>query len=80
MTVCDHVLTPLIIKTLNQLHKATIFAKIGLWDAFNQICMKKGNEWKTAFWTRYSHYKYCVLPFGLYNAPVTFQHFVNHVL
>ena len=42
--------------------------------------MKEGDEWKTTFWTWYGHYKYCVMPFGLANAPATFQGFINHAL
>jgi hypothetical protein len=40
--------------------------------------MMKGQEWKTAFRCRYGLYEYCVMPFGLYNAPGMFQHFVNN--
>ena len=48
--------------------------------AYNQVWMKEGDEWKTAFWTWYEHYKYCMMPFGLTNALATFQGFINYAL
>lgn len=42
--------------------------------------MATGEEWKTAFRTRYGHLEYTVMPFGLTNTPATFQHFVNDCL
>ena len=42
--------------------------------------MKEGEEWKTAFQTRYEHYKYTVMPFGLTNALATFQALINTTL
>ena len=38
------------------------------------------DEWKTTFQTRYSHFKYQVMLFGLSNALATFQGYVNKIL
>jgi Reverse transcriptase (RNA-dependent DNA polymerase)/RNase H-like domain found in reverse transcriptase len=46
-------------------------------DGYNRLRMAKGEEWKTAFRTRYGLFEYCVMPFGLCNAPGTFQHYMN---
>jgi len=42
--------------------------------------MREGDEWKTAFRTRYGLFEFQVTPFGLTNAPFTFQDMMNHVL
>ena len=44
------------------------------------IRIQKGDEWKMAFRTRYGHFEYTVMPFGLANAPATFQNLMNDVL
>ena len=59
---------------------ATIFPKLDLKDGYHLIRIKKGDEWKTAFRTWYGHYKYKVMPFGLVNAPATFQAMMNTIL
>ena len=64
---------------LDQLGKTKIFTKIDLRSAYNLVRIKEGDEWKTAFRTRYGHFKYNVMPFGLINAPAIFQHMMNNI-
>jgi hypothetical protein len=58
---------------------AKIFTKINLKNGYNLIQIKPGDEWKTAFKTWYRLYEYTVMPFGLSNAPATFQNMINHI-
>ena len=41
--------------------------------------MREGDEPKTAFRCRYGHYEFLVMPFGLCNAPATFQTLMNEI-
>jgi hypothetical protein len=59
---------------------AKIFTKLDLKDAYYRVRIRDGHEWKTAFRTRYGHFEYLVMPFGLANAPATFQAYVNTTL
>ncbi|KAI1001585.1 hypothetical protein K3495_g6619 [Podosphaera aphanis] len=47
---------------------------------FDRIRIAKGDEWKTAFQTRYGLFESLVMPFGLTNAPSTFQNHINRTL
>jgi hypothetical protein len=47
---------------------------------YHRLRIREGDEWKTAFRTRYGLFEYAVLPFGLTNAPSTFQAYINHAL
>jgi len=71
---------PLMTELRDQGRDAQIFTKLDLKDGFHLIRVRKGDEWKTAFRTRYGHYQYPVMPFGLVNAPATFQTMMNEIL
>ena len=71
---------PLIKETLNHLCNAVIYTKLDILAAFNCLRIAKGEEWKTAFWTRYELYEYLVMPFSLANALSLFQHYINDTL
>ena len=80
ITVKNRYPLPLIGEALDRLVGAKVYTKLDIRAAYNLIRIKEGDEWKTAFRTRYGHFEYKVLPFGLANAPATFQGYINKVL
>ena len=80
VTVKNRYTLPLISEMLDRLHSAKIFTKIDLRNAYHQVRVQEGEEWKTAFRCREGHYEYRVCPFGLTNAPGMFQYFMHDIL
>ena len=73
VTKKDRYPLPLIGVALDRLHTAKYFTKLVIKEAYPNLQIKKGDEWKTTFSRKYGTYEYLVMPFGLYNAPATFQ-------
>ena len=71
---------PLIHETLRNIGNAKWFTKLDVIAAFHKIRIEEGSEWMTAFRTRYGLYEWLVTPFGLANAPSTFQKYINWAL
>ena len=65
---------------LDCLSNLAIYIKLDLCDVYHQIQIKKSDQWKTVFHTRYEHYEYRVMSFDLANTSVTFQVYINNTL
>jgi len=65
---------------LHRVREAKIFTKLDFHGAYNLILIKEGDEYKTAFRTRYGQFESCVTQFVLTNALLTFQYFFNDCL
>ena len=71
---------PHIDESFSQFHGARFFMTLDLLSGYWQIAMDKASREKTAFSTRYGHYEWLVLPFGVSNGPGGFQKHVNRLL
>ncbi|KAL5592954.1 uncharacterized protein BROUX77_001646 [Berkeleyomyces rouxiae] len=80
ITIKDVTPLPRINESLRTAATGNIFTKLDLRAAYHLIRIKKGDEYKTAFRTRYGIFEYNVMPFGLTNAPATCQKYVSEVL
>ena len=80
ITIKDRYPIPLIKETLDRLAKARFYTKLDIVAAFNNLRIREGDEWMTAFITRYGLYQYKVMPFGLCNGPASWQRYMNDMM
>jgi len=62
---------------MDQLRGAMVYSKIDLKSGYYQIRVKAEDIQKTTLRTKYGHYEYLVMPFGVTNAPTIFMDYMN---
>ena len=79
-TVKNNYPLPLITDLIDNMGSKRVFTKMDLWWGFNNIRIKKEDEWKGAFMTHVGSFEPIVMFFGMTNLPAMFQAMINEIL
>ncbi|GJX80730.1 putative reverse transcriptase domain-containing protein [Tanacetum coccineum] len=79
LTVKNRYPLPRIDDLFDQLQGSSVYSKIDLRSGYYQLIVHEEDIPKTAFRTRYGHYEFQVMPFGLTSAPTVFMDIMNPV-
>jgi hypothetical protein len=80
LTIKNKYPLPRIDVLFEQLRGVKVFSKIDLNSGYHQLRIREEDIEKTTFSTRYGHYEYIVMSFGLTNAPAMFMEAINRML
>ncbi len=78
ITVKNNYSLSLLSETLNHFAHVRHFIKIDIRNVYHRIRIRKSDEWKMTFHTRYDQFEYQMMLFELTNASAIFQFYVNH--